>query len=118
MVRDIVGQRKHSSRSHAVYRCVMAGQGDEELLALTDSQLRRAIVSRGTVLILPTEWYPDWQPPPAPEYGWWVQVCLDDHDGRTVLSRTIEPRFEDQQLSPLTISEVRQALQRAPSVVH
>eukprot|EP00961_Rhodomonas_salina_P184510 2491314-Rhodomonas_salina.1 len=96
----------------------MAGHGDQELLALTDLQLRRAIVSRGTVLILPTEWYPDWHPPPAPEYGWWVQVCHDDHDGRTVLSRTIELRFEDQPLSPLTITEVRQALQRAPLVVH
>eukprot|EP00961_Rhodomonas_salina_P102310 1376245-Rhodomonas_salina.1 len=118
MIRDIVGQRRHSSRSHAVYSCVMAGHGDEELLALSDFQLRRAIVACGTVLILPTEWYPDWQPPPAPEYGWWVQVCHDDHDGRTVLSRTVEPRFEDQLLSPLTISDVRQALQRAPSVVH
>eukprot|EP00961_Rhodomonas_salina_P030036 404546-Rhodomonas_salina.1 len=39
MIRDIVGQRRHSSRSHAVYCCVMAGHGDEELLALTDSQL-------------------------------------------------------------------------------
>lgn len=118
MVQSITAQRSHSTRKHVIYRCKMYGNCVDELVSLSDTQLRRAAVERQVVLILPTEWYPDWPDPPAVEYGWWVQICQDDHDGGTVLARSIEPRFEHHPLSPLTMDAVRRALNRAPQEVH